>query len=482
MGIFMFFTFFVSDLIVLLACGYENKKYTQYRDGMLMNVHIPAEAVDHEEVQAICRRAQKQNKVFQRVNHLLNLLICSICIFKMELGVILWVFWIMEYIVGIGLVINGPHKDMYQLKIKNQWINEKTKYLVHIDTTVAAEAGKRVLNWKWHLLIIGAVLAEGIFLWRRDNWFVKESVGVSLYGISLGISLLFLIFHLWIVENRNVVYSQNSEVNLAVNRLVKGRWSLGIAGASFFNLLAWSYLIWQMATNEWVGNRQYIWYMVIQFLGSVFFLVPVLGIQRKKQEILEADSEGIYVDDDEFWKDGSYNNPNDRRILVPGRVNSASYTFNMGRPAGRRIYYGILLFTVIALGWAVSAMLPLVNLNITFERRGELIRFAGGGYKCEFAVDEILDMELIDELPDDRFSKINGGATQEYRVGHFKGKETGKTMMFLYKEHKPILKIILEEQTIFANSKEAGEAERWYEDLNTVANRNVCCKISGEAG
>ena len=30
MGIFLFFTFFVSDLIVIIACGYENKKYHQY--------------------------------------------------------------------------------------------------------------------------------------------------------------------------------------------------------------------------------------------------------------------------------------------------------------------------------------------------------------------------------------------------------------------------------------------------------------------
>lgn len=468
MGIFLFFTFFVSDLIVIIACGYENKKYHQYRDGMILGVHIPAEAVDDAEVQTICQKAARWNKNFQRMNHILNILVCGFCWYWMELGILLWVVWIVEYLVGLELVLNVPHKNLYRLKVRNQWISEKTKHLVYIDTTAAAQVRREAFSWKWHLLPGAAVMVTGIWLWRSENWFMKENVGISLFGVSVGISLLFLILHLWIVEGRNTVYSQNSEINVAVNQMIKRSWSAGLLGASFFNLLAWLFLVWRMAGNEWVDNQQYILYTVLQLIGSAVFLFPVLRMQSKKNEILENDSEEIYVDDDEYWKDGNYNNPDDRRILVPGRVSTASYTFNMGRPAGKIIYGGILVITAGAFIWMAAVMIPLINLQVDFQVKDQKIRFSGGGYECEFTVDEVLGAELVEALPDDRFSKINGGATKRYNVGHFKGKETGKTMMFLYEGYEPILKIELSEMTVFVNSREAGKAELWYEALSEI--------------
>ena len=48
-------------------------------------------------------------------------------------------------------------------------------------------------------------------------------------------------------------------------------------------------------------------------------------------------------------------------------------------------------------------------------------------------------------------------------IGHFKGSESGKTMLFLFNEYTPILKIELEDETVYLNSKEPGETEAWYE-------------------
>ena len=36
---------------------------------------------------------------------------------------------------------------------------------------------------------------------------------------------------------------------------------------------------------------------------------------RKRQEVLEADTSACYIDDDEYWKYGWYNNPGDRHLL-----------------------------------------------------------------------------------------------------------------------------------------------------------------------
>ena len=502
MGIFLFITFFFSDLIVILACGYEYKKYNQYKDGMILGVHIPKEALEQEEVQRICDRERRQRIMFQRVNHILNLAVCLLCVYWIELGILFWIVWIIEYLIGIEQITNRPHKAMYQVKVKNQWIQESSKQLVRIDTRAAAESGKGACSWRWHLLITGITGVSGIPLMNQGSWFMKESVGMILGIVSVCVALLFLVLHFWIVENRNVVYSQNSQVNLAVNHLVKRYWSMAFVSASVCNSLAWLYVVWRIWKRDWLGNLDFVIYMIFQTLGVFFFLYFIYNIQRKKDEILESDTEGFYVDDDEYWKDGYYNNPGDRRILVPGRISSTNYTFNMGRPAGRIIYGGILIVLAASLGWAAMVMVSMMTMEVTFTARTEqgimdvaeleladkidltdrdsavavdkeraeecIFRLAAADYTCQFMIPEIQSVRLLEELPEERFSKINGGATDRYNVGHFKGRETGKTMMFLWKGYSPILEIVLPDKTVFANSRESGEAEVWYEYLTLL--------------
>lgn len=471
MGVFLFFTIFFSDLIVLVACGYEYKKYEQYRDGMILGVHIPKEALENSEVRQICERECRQRTLFQRVNHVLNLLICLLCIYRMELGMIVWFAWFAEYLIGLELVTNRPHKAMYQLKVKNQWLQEHSRKVIRVDTRAAAEAGRAAYSWCWHLLLAAVSAAEGILLWHHGGWLMEEGVGILLCIISTGIALLFLVLHIWIVEGRNIVYSQTSDVNLAVNRLVKHAWSQAFLSASVCNTLAGGFLGWRIWQKDWLGTADYVIYMILQLLGSIIFLADVLMMQNKKQQLLATDQELVLVDDDEYWKSGSYNNPDDRRILVPGRSSSASYTFNLGRRAGRVIYGGILFVTAAAFIWAFLVMFSLLNMKVTFAVKTEpavQIRLAAADYTCTFAPEEVQSVRLIDSLPEDRFFKTNGSASDRYQVGHFKGKETGKAMMFLWKESTPILEIVLPDRTLYANSKDREETEEWYRQLKIL--------------
>lgn len=69
---------------------------------------------------------------------------------------------------------------------------------------------------------------------------------------------------------------------------------------------------------------------------------------------------------------------------------------------------------------------------------------------------------MIEEMPKDNFYRSNGGDTDKYLIGHFKGKEIGKCMLFLYKEETPILEIQLKNMTVFLNSENEKETEEWY--------------------
>lgn len=173
-----------------------------------------------------------------------------------------------------------------------------------------------------------------------------------------------------------------------------------------------------------------------------------------------------YVDDDVYWKNGWYNNPDDRHILVQDRFNSMNYSFNYGRPAVK-VILGVLAAVVAGIViWIVSLLASFENAQVVFLEEGGEYRFEAAGYECGFSGDDIQSVELIDELPDERFTRTNGGSTEKVNIGHFRGRETGKCMMFLYNDCTPILEIRLDDMTVFANSREPGETERWLDALS----------------
>ena len=140
-----------------------------------------------------------------------------------------------------------------------------------------------------------------------------------------------------------------------------------------------------------------------------------------------------------------YNNPDDRHILVQDRFNSMNYSFNYGRPAVK-VILGVLAAVVAGIViWVVSLLVSLENVQVTFQEEGGGYRFEAAGYECEFSGDDIQSVKLIDGLPDGRFTRTNGGSTEKVNVGHFRGRETGKCMMFLYNDCTPILEIRLDD-------------------------------------
>ena len=51
------------------------------------------------------------------------------------------------------------------------------------------------------------------------------------------------------------------------------------------------------------------------------------------------------------------------------------------------------------------------------------------GYKCSINIGDIQEVQLFDEMPKDNFTRTNGGSTDEYDVGNYKGRTYGKCML-----------------------------------------------------
>lgn len=308
----MFVIIVFCDLLTVLICRYAYHIDNQYRNGMILGVHIPAWAVCCEDVQTICAKSVKRWKWYHSVNLILGIGIGLPGFWSTEIMVIMWLVWLTIYIIGCYVLIVLIYREMYHLKTKNNWYDERTKKL-------------RV---------------------RTD----KEG--------------------------------------------------------------------------------------------------------RKITE---------YIDEDVYWLSGCYSNPTDKRMLVENKFCNANMEFNMAKPAAKAIVFGLLSVTVIVIVWCIYLFIPLVHLDISLERTGEQIQIEGGGYDIEFDISEVEHVELLTSMPEERFSRKNGGSSNEYRIGHFKGSESGKTMLFLFNEYTPILKIELEDETVYLNSKEPGETEAWYE-------------------
>lgn len=462
-GMFILFLF-ISPFTVLL-CKYSYDKMGLYAEGMFMGVHIPKEHAQNPEVQNICAKSKKTWNRYHRINLILGCVVCAVCFYSLELFVLVWMIWLFAYLGLLCWLVIAPHREMYRLKVRNHWFDTRTMHMVCIDTELAALSEKMAYSWKWHLPIAGILLLSGILVYRAGGWSDEKSAEWILFAAAVSITVVFLLFHLWLEKRQNVVYSQNTEVNFAVNQAVKRAWTASLLGADAVNGLAYLFLAVRFWQNQWLSGTDYTIYMVLQMGAAVALLIPILGIHKKKQRILQQDTEPIVVDDDEYWKNGWYYNPNDSHLLVQDRMCSMNFTFNMAKPAAWVFTGATAVLLVGVLVWTGSLILSFQNARVLFSMDGTQIQLEAAGYECSFDLKDVEAAELIEEMPEESFAKTNGGATEKYNIGYFRGRETGKCMMFLHNGYTPILKITLEDQVIFANSKEAGEAELWYEEI-----------------
>lgn len=457
--IFLFTDVMTVGIVSLVYSGKE-----RYSEGMILGVHIPADQVEHEEVQAISGKYKRQMKAFQRWNMLLGILVCGFAFVKITICMLIWGIWLTAYIIGLQQMIYRPHRKLYQLKVEKGWIVESARRTVYIDTEMSALSDRMPIS-KWHY-VPPFILTVGVLALPSVQKFLKAGMGGwTLFWISLGVNVFFFVFHLWIERRQNVVYSKNSSINQGLNRLVKRTWTLSLLGCTWIHTLAWLYMVVCMIKNQWLDTVDFFVYVMIESIAGMVLLYGLYQSVKKKKEILAYDTEQIETDDDEYWKNGWYNNPNDPHLWVQDRLCSTNYSMNMAKPAAKVIS----VITAVAIGaliiWVLALVVELETAKVSVAFHEKTMEIEGLGYECEVNADDIISLELLETLPNDKFYKSNGADTEKCLFGNFKGRDTGKCMMFLYRNESPVLKIQLEDITVFLNSEEEEETKDWYDDL-----------------
>lgn len=462
MNAFLFVIFLFCNLVTVLICRYAYGKPWEYSQGMLFGVHIPATELHQKEVDGLCKTARNRWKTFQNVNLILGIGICFICFADFEIFLLIFTLWIIQYVAGIYYLIVGTHRRMYALKIRNHWVDERSKRTVRTDMGVC-EPGKKEISVRMHLLVLLLILIFGSKVLCTSNPVDEAYTGWIFWGVTAGLSLVFLGFHRWIMKKSSVMYCEPEEEKQKLNQRARRAWSAGIFRADMMNAAAGLafLLFWSMQKAVW----GVVFYSVLELSAVVFLLVPVLRENSRRRAFLVADPGWHDTDDDEYWKNGWYSNPDDPRLLVQDRLSSTNFTFNMARPAAKVICVILTAVVAATLIGTLAILFAFQNARTQFLAEGDSYSFSSVWYHSEFQSSDIEEIRLIDQLPEESFTKVNGGAADEYCIGHFRGQESGKCMMYLKNDAAPVLEIRLKDEVIFANSTDPCETQEWYETI-----------------
>jgi uncharacterized membrane protein len=366
--------------------------------------------------------------------------------------------WLSLFIIVMVVPFRRAFRETLALKREHEWF-VGTKRVIQSDLRVARLKNQRLAS-TW-VFMIPFAMGLGLMLWaaRQDIQFL----GLASSGFVLTLVLFFISIHMR--RSKAKVYSMNSDVNLSLNqtrrRALSFLWPILAIIENIHFLFV--YLLAINETKEMFG----VWVTIV-FLFSAIPVGVVLYVYRKvntlEQEVLAQDGKIIYTDDDEYWANGfTYNNPDDKSLLIPKRVGIGE-TVNTGTLAGKTIVWGSLgLSAILLIG--VSFMLirsemtsPI--LTITPEHNIE-IKYPM--YSFDFDLADIEELTLVDNIPSGM--KTNGEATDKYSRGHFRLKELGKTRLYVYKKNPPYIKIKLEDVYIFYNDKDPLQTKQLFEQL-----------------
>ena len=462
---FMFCVFAVTDLVIIgiFYAVYGTKR--KYSEGMLLGVHLPQSAAESEEVSAFMARYCRNTKIFYAVNVVISTAICGFCFWYFSVFMIVWSVWLLEFCIGAMVLLYGSHRKLYDMKVEKGWVGSSGSRIMAVDTKAAAQSGRMGVSALWHLLFCALILMPCTdadirhFLVTSDDGWIFPVTGIL-------VSFTFGILHTAILRMRNKVYSEDSDLNVEINRMQKNVWSRALVGSSLFNAAAYLVVVSGLDANGEIGAGMLVVYCIMETIPGFFMIGGFFYMRSRKEKLLRKNDRPMYIDDDVYWKNGWYSNPNDKRLMVQDWACTWNYTTNMARPAGKIFMFLALLFVAGCLIWGCVQIWKIDFVPIELNISGKQVVITSGYSDYGIACDDITGVELLDSLPDDDYRKINGGEDQHKMLGRFKGENTGKCRMYLYTGYTPVLEIMTGDGPVYVNSKDPQETEEWMREIS----------------
>ena len=327
---------------------------------------------------------------------------------------------------------------MYELKISKGWGNPPKQSGLTVDTVVSRMKKSMPVSEIW--LMIPIWICIGSFVW----WF-SCAMEYKMLLILLIINVIAVVFFCYMyhrmAHGKLKVYSEDSEINYALNRAAKKAWTgcvvweaILVCGYQFIAIvLLHSYMKDVAAgvedvTGFWTG-----------FIGStvgltvlifVVFFAAANRVKQAKKELAAAADFSYAEDEDAYWRNGYYYNPNDTNTFVESR--GYGVTTNMATHWGPITKWLLIGIFIVCIGIGIG-MLPIDFGKMTMQVGTEYVELKGClYYKERLSFDDVIEAHLLTERPE--CSRVWGTGTERFAMGEYHFKDYGSGTAMIDKE------------------------------------------------
>ena len=472
----------ICNLIVYFAIKHSLKGVFDYRNGMILGMHVPKESIEDQDLVSLVDKYKKRFRVLNKIVLFGVVFTIFLIWYDTEIFIRVFMVWIMVICAYSQFFSTSAMRSMYSLKETKGWINSDTKNLVKVDTRVSAMRHRMYINPNIHLafILIFSYIVLDIFMksfiYRsvfKDMTHASSLTGandirmtlVLIFGLGLFIAVTYYILHKWHAKKANIVYCDNTDINYRANMVDKWYWSFAMLIGGVLNLVTHVYMLVAISMKGWIYNSDIIIYIGILTMTSIVTIYVVKLVDTKRDDILRLAKDIEYVDDDYYWRKGYYYNPDSKKLMVQDRFSSTNLTFNMAKKSAKVINIGLGLILVGSMVLVFS--LTSGSNNIELVMNGDRVSVSSSFYKTSFDLSDIEEMSLVDDLKDTSVIRTNGVSIGDIDIGHYLGKKEGKLMLYINSSKRPLLKIKLKDRFVYISSDDDLDVKKIYDNISS---------------
>lgn len=438
MGLFLAISYGACAWFVQLCLLFDIHFIVGKKADYLLFMSIHGEQREDEDVQNIVKQFKKafggmMIHMFFAVGIFFLLLLIPNAV--ASLSYFYLILWCTVLIWADYKIVKTYANRMYELKKSKGWSTPVRKTVTEVDTVVSRMKKTMPVSEIW--LTIPLWICIGAFVWWIYSATEYKMLLITLCSNVLVVVVFGYMFHR-IAHGKLKVYSEDSEVNYALNRASKRAWSkcivweAGLLSGHHFiiTLLLHSYLKGvstgtEQVTGFWIGFIGST--AIVLLLALLLFWGATNRVKQAKKELAAAANLSYAEDEDVYWKNGYYYNPYDTNTFVENR--GFGLTTNMATKWGPITKWILIITLVLCIGLGI-VMLPLDFGKMTIKVTEKGVELRGCLYYSEtLNFDDVEEVYLLSEAPES--SRAWGTDTERFSMGsyHFKGYGNGKAMM-----------------------------------------------------
>ncbi len=436
LALFMAGTAWFVQLCMMWGTSFLTKKKSDY----LLFMTIRGEQREDVDVERLVKAFKKEYNLWMLVTFLataVHFIIVLLPFSVDSLQMLYFCIWCTVAILGDFMVTQKYTNRMYELKLSKGWGKTSTQSPVQVDTVVSRMKKQLPVSEIW--LALPAWICIGSFLW----WFLNATEYKMLLFMPV-VNLLSFVFFCYLyhrmAHGKLKVYSEDSDINYALNRTAKRAWTGCIVWEATllcgyqFLMTVWMHSLMKeiAAGTEKTGAGFLVGISVVSVL-LLAVLVAVFyhaanQVKNAKKALAGAADLSYAEDEDACWRNGYYYNPNDTSSFVENR-GAIGLSPNMATKWGPITKWILIGTLVVCLGLSLG-LLPFDFGKITMQTNAEGITLKGCIYYTEeLAYTDVAEVVLLTEKPE--CSRVWGTGSERFSLGeyHFDDYGNGKAMI-----------------------------------------------------